>query len=54
VTVFIAVDADHDKLTFLVNADAPGLSWHRDLRLVGGVLSDRDRGEMWHFEPGPS
>jgi Rifampin ADP-ribosyl transferase len=54
VRVFIAVDANHDKLTFLVNADGPGLSWHRNLQLVGGVLSDRERGEIWYFEPTPS
>jgi hypothetical protein len=51
VRVFISVDANHDKLTFLVNADGPGLSWHRNLQLVGGVLSDRERGEIWYFEP---
>jgi hypothetical protein len=54
VRVFIAVDANHDKLTFHVNADGPGLSWHRNLELVGGVLSDRERGEIWYFEPAPS
>jgi rifampin ADP-ribosylating transferase len=52
--VFIAVDADHDKLTFDVNAEGPGRSWHRNLRLVCGVLSDRERGEIWYFEPAPS
>jgi hypothetical protein len=30
VRVFISVDANHDKLTFLVSADGPSLSWHRD------------------------
>lgn len=54
VRVFIAVDANHDRLSFLVNADGPGLSWHRNLKLVGGVLSDRERGEIWYFEPAPS
>jgi rifampin ADP-ribosylating transferase len=47
VRVFISVDADRDTLTFLVDADGPDASWHRDLRLVGGVLSDRERGEVW-------
>jgi len=54
VRVFISVDANHDKLTFLVNADGPSLSWHRNLQLVGGVLSDRERGEIWYLEPAPS
>ena len=52
--VLIAVDANHDKLTFLVNADGPDRSWHRNLQLVCGVLSDRERGEIWCFEPVPS
>ena len=52
--VLIAVDANHDKLTFLVNADGPDRSWHRNLQLVCGVLSDRERGEIWYFEPAPS
>jgi hypothetical protein len=54
VRVFIAVDSNHDKLAFHVNADGPGLSWHRSLQLVGGVLSDRERGEIWYLEPAPS
>ena len=54
VRVFIAVDADHDTLTFRLDADGPDRSWHRDLQLVGGVLSDRERGEIWYFEPAPS
>ena len=54
VRVLIAVDANHDTLKFHVNADGPGLSWHRDLRLVGGVLSDRERGEIWYLEPATS
>jgi hypothetical protein len=52
--VFIAVDADHDTLTFRVDADGPERSWHRDLQLVGGVLSDRERGDIWCFDPAPS
>ena len=46
VRMFISVDADHDTLTFLVDADGPDASWHRDLRSVGGVLSDRERGKI--------
>jgi rifampin ADP-ribosylating transferase len=48
--VVIAADADHDQITFDVDAEGPERSWHRDLRLVGGVLSDRERGEIWYFE----
>ena len=47
VRVFIVADANHDTLSFLVNADGPSLSWQRNLRLVRGVLSDRERGEIW-------
>ncbi len=54
VRAFIAVDADHDQLTLHVDADGPSVSWHRSLQLVGGVLSDRERGEIWYFEPAPS
>jgi rifampin ADP-ribosylating transferase len=52
--VFIAVDAEHDTLTFLVDADGPERSWHRALQLVGGVLSDRERGEIWYLGPAAS
>jgi hypothetical protein len=51
VRVFIAVDADHDTLTFQLDADGPVLPSHRDLRLAGGALSDRERGEIWYFGP---
>lgn len=44
--VFIAVDADHDKLTFFVHAEGPERSWHRNLELTDGVLSDRERGDV--------
>ncbi len=51
--ILIAVDADHDKLTFQVDADGPVRPAQRHLQLVGGVLSDRERRELWSFEPAP-
>jgi rifampin ADP-ribosylating transferase len=51
VIILIAVDAKHDKLTFHVEADGPDRSWLRDLLMVCGVLSDRERGETWRFGP---
>jgi hypothetical protein len=52
--VFVAVDADHDTLTFRLDADRPDRSWHRELQLAGGVLSDSERGEIWAFVPSES
>jgi len=54
VRILIPVDAAHDKLTFLLDADGPSRSWHRRLQLAGGVLSDRERGEIWYLEPASS
>jgi hypothetical protein len=50
--MWIAVDADHDTLTFRVDADGPERSWRRGLRLVRGVLSDDEHGEIWDFAAG--
>jgi hypothetical protein len=52
--VWIAVDADHDRLTFRVDADGPERSWQRNLQLVRGVLTDTEYGEIWDFEAGRS
>jgi hypothetical protein len=52
--VWIAVDANHDKLTFRVDADGPERSWQRNLQLVRGVLTDTEHGEIWDFETGHS
>ena len=51
---WIAVDANHDQLTFRVDADGPERSWQRNLRLVRGVLSDDEHGEIWDFGTGAS
>ncbi len=47
--MWIAVDANHDELTFRVDADGPERSWQRNLRLVRGVLTDTEHGEIWDF-----
>jgi rifampin ADP-ribosylating transferase len=51
---WIAVDANHDRLTFRVDADGPERSWQRNLQLVRGVLTDTEYGEIWDFETGRS
>jgi Rifampin ADP-ribosyl transferase len=48
--IWIAVDADHDALTFRLDADGPERSWQRNLQLVHGVLTDAEHGEIWDFE----
>jgi rifampin ADP-ribosylating transferase len=48
--IWMAVDANHDKLTFRVDADGPARSWQRNLQLVRGVLTDTEQGEIWDFE----
>jgi hypothetical protein len=52
--LWIAVDADHDRLTFRVDADGPERSWQRNLQLVHGVLADTEHGEIWDFRTAPS
>lgn len=52
--IWVAVDADHDTLVFRVDADGPDRSWRRDLRLVRGVLTDTEHGEIWDFKAHPS
>lgn len=47
--LWIAVDADHDTLTFRLDADGPERSWPRNLHLVRGVLTDAEHGEIWDF-----
>ena len=48
--IWIAVDANHDRLIFRVDADGPERSWQRNLQLVRGVLTDTEHGEIWDFE----
>jgi hypothetical protein len=48
--MWIAVDADHDRLTLRVDSDGPERSWRRDLQLEHGVLTDTEHGETWDFE----
>jgi hypothetical protein len=50
--IWIAADADNDRLTFRVDADGTERSWHRDLRLVRGVLTDAEHGELWDLGTG--
>jgi hypothetical protein len=50
--MWIAVDADHDRLTFRVDADGPERSWQRNLQLVRGVLTDLEHGDLWDFGTG--
>lgn len=47
--LWIAVDADCDKLIFRLEADGPERSWQRAMRLEDGVLSDDDYGDTWDF-----
>jgi hypothetical protein len=49
---WIAVDANHDRLTFRVDADGPERSWRRNLQIVRGVLTDTEYGEIWDFGTG--
>lgn len=51
---WIAVDADHDRLTFCVDADGPERSWQRNLQLERGVLTDTEYGKIWDFKTGQS
>ncbi len=51
---WIAVDANHDRLTFRVDADGPERSWQRNLQLVRGLLTDTNYGEIWDFGKGHS
>ena len=50
--IWIEVDANHCELRFRVDADGPERSWQRNLRLVRGVLTDTEHGEIWDFEAG--
>jgi rifampin ADP-ribosylating transferase len=50
--LWIAVDADHDRLSFRLDADGPERSWQRNLQLVGGMLTDDEHGEIWDFGTG--
>lgn len=50
--VWIAVDANHDTLSFRVDADGPERSWQRNLQLVSGILADTEHGEIWDFAAG--
>ena len=52
--LWIAVDADHDRLTFRVDADGAERSWQRNLHLVRGVLTDAEHGDIWDFGTGRS
>jgi hypothetical protein len=48
--IWVAADAGHDTLLFRLDADGPERSWQRNLRLVQGVLTDAEHGEIWDFE----
>ena len=48
--IWVAVDANHDTLEFRVDADGPERSWQRNLKLVRGVLTDIQHGEIWDFK----
>lgn len=48
--VWIAVDANNDRLTFRVDADGPQRSWQRNLSLLRGVLTDAVHGRIWDFK----
>ncbi len=50
--LWIAAEADHDKLVFRLDADGPERSWQRNLTLVRGVLGDTEYGDIWDFGPG--
>ena len=50
--VWLAADANHDKLTFRVDANGPERSWQRNFQLVRGVLTDTKHGEIWNFASG--
>ena len=52
--IWIAVDANHDTLTFRLDADGPERSWQRNLRIVRGVLTDTQHGAIWDFNAAPS
>jgi len=52
--LWVAVDAEHDTLTFRLDADGPARSWQRNLQLVRGVLTDSEHGEIWDFGAGKS
>ncbi len=51
--LWVAVDAEHDTLSFSLEADGPTRSWQRNLRLVRGVLADDEHGEIWDFMRNP-
>jgi hypothetical protein len=48
--MWVAVDADHDRLVFRLDAEGPERSWQRNLELERGVLTDAGHGEVWDFE----
>jgi hypothetical protein len=45
--LWVAADADHDSLTFRLDAAGPERSWRRNLELANGVLTDVEHGEIW-------
>ncbi|MBK7908006.1 MAG: NAD(+)--rifampin ADP-ribosyltransferase [Gemmatimonadetes bacterium] len=47
--IVVTPAAADDTLRFRVEADGPERSWQRALRLVRGVLSDDEHGEIWDF-----
>ncbi len=48
--IWVAADANRDTLSFRVDADGPERSWQRNLKLVRGVLTDIEHGEIWDFK----
>ena len=48
-TIWMAVDAESDTITFRVDALGRERSWQRNLRLHKGVLVDDKFGELWDY-----
>jgi rifampin ADP-ribosylating transferase len=47
--IWVVADVARDALDFQVDAEGSDRSWRRDFRLVRGVLTDAEHGEIWDF-----